>query len=150
MKQSSTISFNKSPREAFKNLFTKSFDPRIIRLFLIDNIQLQLLSFLSLYKLHFHITRSYCSTTHLDDIEKLRKPVTQVTKSSNLRIIPQSQSTIFNFDFANFVNFQRKVSTRISSRKINFHDIWKPVTIFTKSFNLRINLNRRYLIPQKR
>lgn len=48
------------------------------------------------------------------------------------------------------VNFQRKVSTRISSRKINFHDIWKPVTIFTKSFNLRINLNRRYLIPQKR
>lgn len=58
MKQSSTISFNKSPREAFKNLFTKSFDPRIIRLFLIDNIQLQLLSFLSLYKLHFHITRS--------------------------------------------------------------------------------------------
>lgn len=101
VKQSSTISFNKSPREAFKNLFTKSFDPRIIRLFLIDNIQLQLLSFLSLYKLHFHITRSCCSTTHLDDIEKLRKPVTQVTKSSNLRIIPQSQWTIFNFDSAN-------------------------------------------------
>lgn len=28
---------------------------------------------------------------------------------------------------------------RIFHRKIKFHYIWKPVTIFTKSFNLRIN-----------
>lgn len=67
------------------------------------------LPFLSLYKLHFHITRSYYSTTHLEN--HLRKPVTQVTKSSNLRIIPQSQYSILILQMVN-VNFQRKVSIK--------------------------------------
>lgn len=69
-------------------------------------------------------------------------------KSPNLPIYELSHNLNIQVWFSKWLTltFDEKYP-RIFHRKIKFHYIWKPVTIFTKSFNLRINLNST-LIPR--